>query len=272
MGISARGQRAVCFLRFTPGTFDGRVQPELAQKLAPMPEYGHFRQRKNVNPDHLRDVAIAIERGAEENADVFDSWTGSGMESLFEHIVATRGVDNLLHTLFGLARGLEGNLIVHDLEQLAGAARMAVYGVRSEWLPPVPTGSNGLPEQRFDPKSTPLRNQCGDIEHEYLRQRNGAHVALIPFLNDLTVPEKFEVLSHLTPNFSESSTFALLAYTAGAENLSLGRTLQTWKRFRGTTGNTPEFILDVVRGQVSLEYAMTVVEPVDSSSGIDDLW
>lgn len=258
MGISARGQRAVCSLRFTPGTFDERVQPGLAQKLAPMPEYGHFHQRKNVNPDHLRDVAIAIERGVEENAEAFESWTGSGMESLFEHIVATRGVDDLLHTLFGLARGLEESLIVHDLDQLAGAARMAVYGVRSEWLPPVLSG-------KFDPKSTPLRNQCGDIEHEYLRQHNRPHVALIPLLSDLTVPEKFDVLSQLTPNFSESSTFALIAYTAGAESLSLGRTLQTWKQLRGTTGNSAEFILDVVRGEMPLEYAMTLAEKTESS-------
>lgn len=141
---------------------------------------------------------------------------------------------------------------------------MAVYGVRPEWLPPVLSG-------KFDPKSTPLRNQCGDIEHEFLRQHNRAHVALIPLLDDLTVPEKFEVLGKLTPNFSESSTFALLAYTAGVESLSLGRTLQVWQRFRGTTGNNAEFILDVVRGQVSLEYAMTLVEKVESSSGIDGL-
>lgn len=261
MGISARGQRAVCMLRFAPGTFDGRMPPELAQKLAPTPEYGHFRQRKNVDPDHLQDVTVAIERGVGENPEVFNSWTGSGMESLFEHIVATRGVDDLLHTLFGLSRGMEDALVVHDLDQLAGAARMAVYGVQPEWLPPVLAG-------KFDPKSTPLRNQCGDIEHEYLRQHNRAHVALIPLLDDLTVPEKFEVLSQLTPNFSESSTFALIAYTAGAENLSLGRALQTWKRFRGTTGDSAEFILDVVRGQVPLEYAMTLAEKVTSS----DLW
>lgn len=258
MGISARGQRAVCLLRFAPGTFDGRVAPGVAQKLAPTPEYGHFHQRKNVDPDHLGDIAIAIERGVEANAEVFASWSGSGMESLFEHIVAVRGVDDLLHTLFDLSRGLEESLVVHDLEQLAGAARMAVYGVQSEWLPPVLSG-------KFDPKSTPLRNQCGDIEHEYLRQHNRPHVALIPLLSDLTVPEKFDVLSQLTPNFSESSTFALIAYTAGAENLPLGRTLQTWKRFRGTTGNNAEFILGVVRDQMPLEYAMTLVETAESA-------
>lgn len=261
MGISARGQRTVALLRFKPGTFDGHMSPELAQKLAPTPEFGHFRQRKNVDSEHLRDVAIAIERGVEENADVFESWTGSGMQSLFEHILAERGVQNLLYTLFGLSRGLEESLVVHDLEQLAGVARMAVYGVHSEWLPPSLTGG------RFDPKSTPLRNQCGDIENEYLRQYNRAHVALIPLLDDLTVPEKFEVLSQLTLNPSESSTVALLAYTAGAENLSLGRVLQIWKRFRRTTGNTPEFILDVARGSVSLEYAISIVEPVEPTPG-----
>lgn len=261
VSISVKGQQAFRRIRFAPGAFAGHIYGTVAERLAPTPEYGSFRQRKDANEDHLTDILIGLSIGYDADRDLFESWDGRGMDSFVDHVIAFRGEDNLLHASFGLARGLEENLTVRDAAGLAGAARMSVYRMSIDLLP--------SRETKFDPKTTPLRNTCADIETELLLRYNRRAQNLLPLLDGMTMQEKYKTIDNVRPDFTEAYDFATLMYTCGVEHLDVTHALHIWALVKGTTGRDLDFVLKALRSRLADEYILELVEKKD---GPGDAW
>lgn len=255
MSISVKGQQALRRVRFAPGAFDGHIYGAVAERLAPAPEYGSFRQRKDANEDHLTDILIGLSIGYDTDRELFESWDGHGMDSFVDHVIASRGEDNLLHAAFGLARGLEETLVVRDTAGLAGAARMSVYRMSIELLP--------SREAKFDPKTTPLRNTCADIETELILRYNRHAKNFLPLLEGMTTQEKYKTIDNARPDYTEAYDFATLMYTCGVEHLDVSRALRIWALVKGTTGRDLDFVLKALRSRLADEYILELVEAKD---------
>lgn len=255
MSISVKGQQALRRVRFAPGAFAGHIYGTVAERLAPAPEYGSFRQRKDANEDHLTDILIGLSIGYDTDRELFESWDGRGMDSFVDHVIASRGEGNLLHAAFGLARGLEENIIVRDAAGLAGAARMSVYRMSIDLLP--------SREAKFEPKSIPLRNTCADIETEMLLRYTRNAKNFLPLLEGMTAQEKYKTIDDARPDFTEAYDFATLMYTCGAEHLDVTHALHIWALVKGTTGRELDFVLKALRSRLADEYILELVEVKD---------
>ena len=255
MSISVKGQQALRRVRFAPGAFAGHIYGAVAERLAPTPEYGSFRQRKDANEDHLTDILIGLSIGYDGDRELFESWDGRGMDSFVDHVIESRDEDNLLHAAFGLARGLEENLVVRDVAGLAGAARMSAYRMSIDLLPPR--------EAKFDPKSIPLRNTCADIEAEMLLRHNRDAESLLSLLEGMTAQQKYKTIDNIRPDYTQAYDFAVLMYTCGVEHLDVSRALHVWALVKGTTGRNLDFVLRAVRSHLADEYISELVEKQD---------
>ncbi len=259
MGVSIRGRSALARTRFEPGSFHGYIPDEIGDRLAPTPQHG-FRQRHDVDEEALADVLFGIVRGYETDPGLFDSWTGTGMPFFVGHVTKARGENNLLHGAFGLSWGLEGFLNVRDLAELAGAARMSLYGMTRAHLSPR--------ETRFDPKRIPARGACADIEAEMLLLRKPSAKNFVPLLEGLETHQKYRAIEGMTPGFAQAYDFydlAALMHTVGAEGLDPGRALYIWGLTMGTTGRNLDFVLQAVRSDLPDEYILELVEPQDAA-------
>jgi hypothetical protein len=244
MGISVKGRTALSVLRFRPGSLDGLVPAELASRIAPTPEYGSFKPRPDANEDGVADIIVALARGYEMDPALFDGWDGIGMGSLVTHASDERGPDHILHSLFGMARGLEDIIQVRSFSQVAGAARLAVYGAQTDWIAP------GLNQSypKFDPTLTPPRNTCPDLALYFLQQKYPRFKNLLSLLEDISVPERYAAVQSLAA-FGSVGDWTYTAVVATQEGLPLGRLLQIW----AITKN-PEHALEALRSGMPDEY------------------
>lgn len=252
MGITTRGRTALSTTRFPVGFLDGMLPLSLVTRIAPIPEYGPPKARPEGLEAEMTDIAVALVRGYDKNPELFESWTGTGMGSLVTHVSDTLGDDHVLHGLFGLARGIESIIQVKSFEQVAGAARLAVYGAELSDIPPM----NEKSGTKYVAEHTPPRNQCADLATELLRQTFSWHDVLIPMLGDLTTPEKHALLSGLSGvAVGNLGPLVRVVYAAGQEGLPVGRVLQVWKL---VGSDDAELVLDAVRGSIPDEYLLEV--------------
>lgn len=265
MGITTRGRTALSMTRLPLGALDGLLPIEVSARIIHIPEFGAYKPRPEAAGDEMTDISLALANGYAEHPEVFDTWQGTGLGSLVTHASDTYGEDHILHALFGLARGIENIVQVKSFEQVAGAARLALYGAQVDWLPPM----NETSGSKYGAERTPLRNQCGDLQTELLRQTFSWHDALIPMLTDLTTPEKYVLLSGLSGvAVGNLGPLVHVLYSAGQEGLPVGRVLQVWKLLGS---DDVRLVLDAVRGSIPDEYLLEL-KPVPKRDPGEGHW
>lgn len=242
--------------------FDGKLPDDLAQRIAAGSSTGFPYTTGGVPTSPLGyDIAAGIAHGYAQRPEIIDSWTGSGFQSLVDHAVIVGGFPVAV-PLFGLDEEVAGAIAMRSIEDMAGAARLAV---KNATLADIPAYSGGA---KFPAAAAPALRANLTIRKSLLFAAFPQFVPLIELMGDVDVDVMHASLQRIrgTRNGEMSLGYiAALMVRAAQEKLPLDECLRVWSLVPGEM----ELVLTAVRDGIPDEYLLQLHPTgVDSSTAV----
>lgn len=229
--------------------FDGKLPDDLAQRIAAGSSAGLPYTTSGVPTSLLcYDIAAGIVHGYMKRPEVLDSWTGSGFLSLVDHAAVVGGFP-IAVSLFGLDEEVAKHVGMRTIEDMAGAARLAVKNATPA---DIPTYSGGM---KFPASAAPELQANLTIRKSLMFASFPQFVPLIELMGDVDVDVMHASLQRIrTTRGGDMSMgyIAALMVRAEQEKLPLAECLRVWSLLPGET----ELVLTAVRDGIPDEYLL----------------
>ena len=228
--------------------FDGKLSDDLAQRIAAGHSTGLPYTTGGVPTSLLGyDIAAGIAHGYAQRPEIIDSWTGSGFQSLVDHAVIVGGFPVAV-PLFSLDEEVAGVIGMRSVEDMAGAARLAV---KNATLADIPAYSGGA---KFPAAAAPALRANFTIRKSLLFAAFPQFVPLIELMGDVDVDVLHTALQRIPGARTGEALgqIAALMVRAEREKLPLAECLRVWSLVPGE----PELVLTAVRDGIPDEYLL----------------
>lgn len=193
------------------------------------------------------DLAAGIIHGYAKRPEVLDTWTGSGFQSIVDHAVTVGGFPVAV-PLFGLSEEVARVIGMRSIEDMAGAARLAV---KDATLADIPEYASGA---KFPASAAPALRTNLTIRKSLLFVKFPQFVPLIELMGDVDVDVIYTALQRIpgARGADALGQIAALMVRAEREKLPLAECLRVWSLVPGE----PELVLTAVRDGIPDEYLL----------------
>lgn len=204
---------------------------------------------------HQHDIVRGVAHGYEKRPEVLDSWNGQHFQDFIRHVMDGFGVP-VFSFVFGLDPELEARLQFRDMEDIAGAARLAVLGASSGDVPEYQEDYRGSP--KYDSSNAPQLDMGQSLRRLMLFERHQPFMGYIDFfgLEDDAVAEAFTALSAKMTHGQVLSLMGPLMLEAQRQGIDLGECLLMW----AATLAPSEKVVEFVRSGIPVDYARLLTD------------